>query len=81
MGAAQGAAVGCAASPLLGLLELNNVAFWIPAVEHGVASKAPSSLYRLEITTCGLGGLADRGQAGYDEAWFEGSFVSGLRWL
>ena len=38
-------------SPLLSLLELNNVAFWIPAVEHDMASKAPGSFFWLEIAT------------------------------
>ena len=49
MGTARGEAVGCAASPLLSLLELNNVAFLIPAVEHDVASKAPSCFFWLEV--------------------------------
>ena len=62
--------------PLLSLLELNDVALWIPTVEDDVAAKVPSSSLRLEIAPCSLRCAANMSQAVDDERRLEGRFFS-----
>ena len=65
----------------LGLLELNNVAFRIPAIQDNMTSKPPRCRLWFEIATSGFNRLAHSCEVVDDECWLERRLVSWLRWL
>ena len=63
------------------LLELNYVAFGVPAIKNYGAANAPGGLLWFEVTACGLCSKTHRLKVGDKECRLEWSFFSDLRWL